>query len=389
MSAPERLFTPRFALMFGFSFTVFLSAFQLLPTAPFHILSLGGSQSEAGLFLGLLTYASAISAPLTGAVADRIGKRRILLVCALVISVCTALYAIAPSFRLMLALVLVHGVFWSGLLSASGAYVTDVVPASRRAEGLSYWGFASITAIAVAPSLGLLVFEYGGWTLLCIETTILNLVMAAIAWRLPQDPPRPRRAPTRLQDLVEWRVLALGVTLFLYTFSYGGITSFAAIHAEQQGVTPKALYFTAFALAIIVTRPFISRYADQVGHRRVVFPCLAAVVVGVALLAVATTRTGFLVSAFVFGTGFGSAYPIFVAHLMKGVDQTRRGATFGALIGAFDIGIGTGSIAMGWMAQHYGLPRAFAVAAALAALSVPYYLWAEARFTARGDVPRL
>jgi hypothetical protein len=48
MSAPERLFTARFALMFGFSFTVFLSAFQLLPTAPFHILALGGSQSEAG-----------------------------------------------------------------------------------------------------------------------------------------------------------------------------------------------------------------------------------------------------------------------------------------------------------------------------------------------------
>jgi MFS family permease len=285
----------------------------------------------------------------------------------------------------MLALVLVHGIFWSGLLSASGAYVTDVVPASRRAEGLSYWGFASITAVAVAPSLGLWVFEYGGWTLLCIETTVLNLVMAAIAWSLPVDVPRPRTTPTRLQDLVEWRVMALGVTLFLYSFSYGGITSFAAIHAEQQGVTPKALYFTAFAIAIIVTRPFISRYADQVGHRRVVFPCLAAVVAGVALLAVATTRTGFLISAFVFGTGFGSAYPIFVAHLMKRVDQNRRGATFGALIGAFDTGIGTGSIAMGWMAEHYGLPRAFGVAAALAALSVPYYLWAEARFTSRAE----
>ena len=57
MSAPERLLTARFALMFSFSFTVFLSAFQLFPTAPFHILGLGGSQAEAGLFLGLLTYA--------------------------------------------------------------------------------------------------------------------------------------------------------------------------------------------------------------------------------------------------------------------------------------------------------------------------------------------
>ena len=377
MSAPERLFTPRFALMFGFSFTVFLSAFQLFPTAPFHILALGGSHTEAGLFLGFLTYASAVSAPLTGAVADRLGKRRVLLVCSSVIAVFSALYAVAPSYQIMLGLVVVHGMFWSGLLSASGAYVTDLVPPSRRAEGLSYWGFASIIAVAMAPSIGLWVFDHGGWTALCIEATVLNIVMALIAWRLPADAARGHAMPKRIQDLVEWRVLVLGVTLFLYSFSYGGITSFAALHAEQQGVEPRAIYFTAFAVAIIFTRPFIARYADEVGHQKVIIPCLIAVVAGVALLSTATTRTGFLISAFVFGTGFGSAYPIFVADLMKKVDNQRRGATFGALIGAFDTGIGTGSITLGWIGEHYGLSRAFAVAASLAALSIPYYMWAR------------
>jgi MFS family permease len=375
MHAPERLFTARFALMFGFSFTVFLSAFQLLPTAPFHILALGGSPSEAGLFLTFLTYASAVCAPFMGGVADRLGKRRVLLVCSLAIAGFSALYAVVPAYQVILVLVLVHGLFWAGLLSASGAYITEVIPAPRRAEGLSYWGFASIIAVAMAPSIGLWVFERGGWAALCVEATVLNLVMALIAWRLPPDRARGGRLPARLHDMVEWRVLVLGVTLFLYAFSYGGITSFAALYAEQLGITPKALYFTAFAVAIIVTRPFIARYADQVGHQRVVLPCLVAVAAGVGLLALAESRTGFLVSAFVFGTGFGSAYPIFVAHLMKKVSQERRGATFGALIGAFDIGIGTGSMAIGWMGEHYGYGRAFGVAAALAALSIPYYLW--------------
>src|ERR1700704_6175894 len=76
----DRLFTPRFFIMCGFTFTVFLSAFQLLPTAPFRILELGGSTFASGLFLGFLTYASAGSAPLTGAIADRIGRRRTLIV---------------------------------------------------------------------------------------------------------------------------------------------------------------------------------------------------------------------------------------------------------------------------------------------------------------------
>ena len=72
MSAPHRLFTPGFFVMCGFSFTVFLSVFQLLPTAPFHIHDLGGSTFASGLFLGFLTYSSAFSAPLTGAVVDRV-----------------------------------------------------------------------------------------------------------------------------------------------------------------------------------------------------------------------------------------------------------------------------------------------------------------------------
>ncbi len=75
------LFTPRFFLMCGFNFVVFLSAFQLLPTAPFRILDVGGGTVAAGLFLGFLTYASAFSAPFTGAIADRIGRRRTLVIC--------------------------------------------------------------------------------------------------------------------------------------------------------------------------------------------------------------------------------------------------------------------------------------------------------------------
>jgi MFS family permease len=377
---PEPLFTARFFLMCAFSFTVFMAAFQLLPTAPFHILALGGTGIEAGLFLGFLTYASAVSAPITGAVADRLGKRRILLVASLAITGFSLLYAVAPTYHLVLALVLVHGVFWSGLLSASAAYVTDIVPASRRAEGLGYAGFASILAVSVAPTIGLWVFDRGGWTLLCLESAALNVAMAAIAWRLPADTPRAR-GPLSLwpSDLVEWRVLTGAVTLFLYSFSYGGITSFVAVYATELGVTPRALYFTVFALTIIVTRPFLGRYADRVGHVRLIVPCLIAIVAGVWLLTIVTTRLGFVASGVLFGLGFGSAYPIFVAHLMHHVAEHRRGATFGALIGAFDTGIGTGSIAVGWLSEHYGFRAAFGAAGALAVLSIPYFLWMERR----------
>ena len=138
--------------MCGFNFVVFLSAFQLLPTAPFRILDVGGGTVAAGLFLGFLTYASAFSAPFTGAIADRIGRRRTLVICSTAIFLMSFAYAMTTTWPPMLAIVFVHGLFWSGLLTAAGAYVTDLMPASRRAEGIGYYGISTILAVAVAPA---------------------------------------------------------------------------------------------------------------------------------------------------------------------------------------------------------------------------------------------
>jgi MFS family permease len=380
----ERLFTPRFFLMCGFSFTVFLSAFQLLPTAPFRILELGGTAAVAGLFLGFLTYASAATAPLTGALADRLGKRRVLIVSSLALAGFSLVYAALPGYRSMLAVVVVHGFFWSGLLSSSAAYTIDIVPASRRAEGIGYWGLSTVFAVGVAPTVGLWVFEHGGWAALCLEAAALNLVMAGIAWALPSD---VRRNPGPLvlnpAALIEWRLLLVSITLFLYAFGYGGITSFVALYATANGVTPPALYFTVCAVTIISTRPLILRFADRAGYRRVFFPCLVLVATGLGLLALGGSRPVLVASALVFGTGFGSAYPAFIAHVMRHVDDARRGAAFGGVIGAFDTGIGTGSISLGWLIEHHGYRAAFGVAAVLAALSIPYFLMAERRLLGR------
>ena len=151
----DRLFTPRFFLMCGFTFTVFLAAFQIYPTAPFRILALGGDESVAGMFLGLLTYASAVAAPFTGALADRVGKRRVLVVSSVAAALFSAAYAVTTSVTVLLTL--------AASMASSGrrcspprarTWPTSSRP-HRRAEGMGYYGLATVLAIAVAPTLGL------------------------------------------------------------------------------------------------------------------------------------------------------------------------------------------------------------------------------------------
>jgi MFS family permease len=382
MTAPDdRLFTVRFFTMCGFTFTVFLSAFQLLPTAPFRILDLGGSKFAAGLFLGILTYASALSAPVTGALADRVGKRRVLIVTSLAIAACSVAYAVSRSYRVPLVLVFFHGLFWSGLLSASSAYMTDSIPESRRAEGIGYWGMSTMLAVAMAPTVGFWMYRRG-WAWLCAESAALNLLMAGIAFSLPETDVAARLSRERFfgRHLVEWRVVAVALSLFVVSFGYGGVTSFVAVYAEENHIVPKGIFFTTFALVVIVTRLVSGRLADRVGHRRVLLPCLALAALGLLLLPLARTRTLMILAAFVFAVGFGNMYPAFVAHVVRHVDRSRRGAAFGGILAAFDTGIGTGSITIGALAQHFGFPPAFLVGGLLSALSIPIFLYTEGRF---------
>jgi MFS family permease len=383
----DRLFTPRFFLMCGFTFTVFLSVFQLLPTAPFHILALGGSTFASGLYLGLLTYSSALSAPLTGALADRVGSRRILITSSLTIAAFSIAYGIIPGYRVMLGLTLIHGVFWSGLLSASASYLTSMLPERRRAEGVGYWGLSSVAAVAVGPSVGFWVFQFG-WGALCIVAATLNLIMAAIAWRLPPEALAPSSAPHHAKrGILEWRVLLLSVTLFMYSFGYGAITSFTALYADVNGIRPKGLYLTALAIVILMTRPLSGRLGDRLGYRRVFLPCLVLIAAGLACLSLGSSRTWLLLSALIFGTGFGTAYPVFAAYVMRHVDARRRGAAFGAILAAFDTGIGTGSTTAGWIIGRYGFAAAFGTAAALSALALPYFLFADRLFSPASPSP--
>jgi MFS family permease len=374
--------------MCGFTFTVFLSAFQLLPTAPFHIIDLGGSTFASGLFLGFLTYSSALSAPVTGAFADRIGQRRILITTSIALTLFSLLYAVFTDFRLVLALSVLHGIFWSGLLSASSAYMTNMLPERRRAEGIGYWGLSSIAAIAVAPATGFWLYRRG-WVWLCLAMAVLNIGMAIIAWQL-EDHPAERHAhvPRGPGGLLEWRVLFISGTLFLYSFGYGGITSFTGLYAEANGTRPTGLYLTTLALVILVTRPFSGPLGDRIGYRKVFVPCLAFISAGLGLLAFGGTREWMIASAIVFGIGFGTAYPAYIGYVMKGVSPQRRGAAFGAILAAFDTGIGTGSTSMGWLIQSYNFAVAFAVAGAIAALALPYFLVVD-RILHRRAIPKV
>jgi MFS family permease len=133
------------------------------------------------------------------------------------------------------------------------------------------------------------------------------------------------------------------------------------------------------AVSILAGRLTIGRSLDRLGHRLVLLRSLLAPPIGLAMLALAQGQLSFLASALVFGAGFGLMYPAFTAYVMAHVPASRRGAAFGAMIAAFDTGVGTGSSVLGWLVHQAGFRYAFGTAAGIALLSLPAFLAAERR----------
>jgi MFS family permease len=376
----EPLFTGPFLTMWAFSFSVFVSLFMLLPVVPFQVLAEGGTETEAGLFMGLLTYSSGLSALFTGALSDHIGRRRQLIACAAAITACVVLYAFLPSGpRLMF--VFLHGIFWSGLLLASSAHVTSVIPATRRAEGLGYWGMSSLLAVTVAPSIGFAVYRRG-WVTLCLCVAAMNVVMGLIAWSIHEShegtPGWP--TPREFKDSLNFSVLRISAALFLYSFAFGSVTSFAALAADARGIAPREIFLTTMAFTTFLSRPILSPFLDRLGHVRMFRTFVLMIPVGLALLCFATTKAMMVAAAMIFGIAYGNCHPAFTAYITGRVDERGRGGAFGGILAAFDVGIGTGSILSGFLVHRFGFGVAFGTATVLSALSLPYFNWAKPRF---------
>ena len=379
----EPLLSPAFLELCLFNFAASAAVFALLPVAPYRIHDLGGPTEAAGLFLGCLTFASALSAPFTGALGDRLGQGRVLATAATAIAGLFALYSFISAWPIFVALALAQGVFWSALLTSSGAYAVRLIPESRRGEGFAVHGMATILAISVAPSLGFALFALG-WRWLTASLALVNAAIALLAIRfVGGDAEVSRRAGLAPPaERLAKPVLRFAVGLFLVSLGYGGLTSFIAIYTESRGVAPRGLFFVAFAGTIFALRPFVGKWIDRVGAFAALRPSIVAVAAALSLMPLAGTRVAIAGCAVLYGLGFAAIGPAFTTYVIGRVAPERRGAAFGANIAAFDTGIGSGSILFGPVIAHAGFAPAFALAAVAALAAWPYFSWARPRFEA-------
>ncbi len=347
-----RLLTRQFALVWSLTFVTFFAAFQLFPTVPLRLRELGASLAESGRFMSLFTAGSAVGALFTGPFGDRVGHRRLVIASSLLFAGFLGAYNLLPTRWGFYLLAVPHGIVWSGLLTATMASLAKVLPEDRRADGLSLYGLASPGGVIVGPLLGLWIFQKWGFAPIGWYLAALFLLLGALGTILPEDHPQGRATGFKWPDAA---VVAPCLILFCSALGYGALGSYTAQEGLALGMPMPSAFLSFMAVGMVTMRLVMLKRGFGRRPIRKLPGMLLGACAGLALLALLPGGTPrHVVSALLYGAGYSMLHTLINAKLLESVDPKRRGSAFGALLFAFDLGIGLGSFSLGWTIGHYG-----------------------------------
>ena len=365
--AKDHLLTSDFVFTTLANFANAFGMQMLVATLPVYVIRLGGSQVDAGLVSGAVAFTALLFRPLVGWLTDAWRRRPLVLIGTACYGLASVVYLLAGSIPLLVMGRLVHGFGLSCYTTAANAYVADIAPFRRRGEAMGLFSAAQAVGLIVGPVIGFMLVGSIGFQRLFYFSGGLAFTAFLISlfarerrqpWEIKRQPWSLRTGIVAVDALpVAWTTLCMGM-------GFGAVTAFIAIFAQARGVQNPGFYFMVQAIALLVSRAFAGRVADQFGRPVVIIPGIILMAAALALLPLAHGFAYFVVSASLFGFGFGTAQPATMALLIDRVRPEQRGLATGTYFTGFDAGISIGSLLLGVVGQHWGFGVMWPLAAA-------------------------
>ena len=385
---PERLFTAPFALAWAANLALGLCFFLFVHLSGF-LEGLGASEVTIGALFATTAITSIAIRPRVGRAMDQIGRRPVIVVGSAINVIVVALYltvtAIGPWVYVVRAL---HGVAQAFLFTALFTYAADRVPASRRTEGLALFGISGILPIALGGLIGDAVLATAGYDALFVTSTILAIVVLALALLLPE--PRMRRTRASLGRRPFLRVLErkdllpLWFITGVFTTALASYVTFLKTWVEETGVGSVGMFFAAYTVVAVLLRVFLGSLPDRVGPRRVLYPTLGLYAACFGVLALATNAAWVLAAGALCGAGHAFSFPILYAMVIVRTPEADRGSGVAVYTAMYDVGFLVGGPLFGAIIALGGYEMMFVTAgAAVAVGTLVFARWDRANLEPR------
>jgi MFS family permease len=358
MNKPK-LWTKDFINISLSNFFLFLTFYILLVTLPvFALQEFDSNASQAGLMTTVFLLSAIISRPLAGQWLERGSSRKVLLTALIIFAAATLLYFLPTTVSGFLVIRLLHGIGFGMATTAVGAIVADLIPSSRRGEGMGYFVMSTNMAMVLGPFVGLTVIQQWGAETMFILTVIVALgaLLTGLTVKLSQTEERDQaaiRSAFSFKSFFEPSAVSIAVVGGFLAIVYSALLSFVSVYANEINVADvSSLFFVVYAIILLMSRPFTGKILDQYGPNVIVFPSIVLFAIGMFVLSQSGGALTFLVSAGMIGLGWGTLFPTFQTIAIQNAEPRKRGLATATFLSIYDIGIALGSFLVGLIAAN-------------------------------------
>lgn len=361
----EKLWNANYLHTWVANFMIFFSFMLLTPLMPSYLSEVFGADKQTiGIVLSGYTLTALMIRSLSGFLVDSFPRRVVLMTSYFIFALCFAGYLAAGSLLLFAVVRTLHGAPFGATTVANSTVAIDVLPSSRRAEGIGYYGLSNNIATAISPTVALLLFDrFQSYDMLFWAALLTALVGL---WSTSRVKMRERTLQRENRPLSLDRFILLkgwreGIAMICYSFSYGVLATYIAIYGKEElGITGgTGLFFMLLAIGLILSRLVGSRTLRQGKVTQNATVGTAISLFGYLLFAAVHNQWGYYGAALIIGLGNGHMFPAFQTMFINLAENSQRGTANSTLLVSWDIGIGLGTLVGGIVAEHVGYGAAF------------------------------
>lgn len=373
------------------NFFLFMTFYFLLVTLPVYVLNeLNSTESEAGLATTVFLISAILIRFVSGQWVEYFGKKKVLIASLVIFFAASVLYPFTNGLTALLVLRFFHGIGFGMATTAAGAVVADIIPNSRRGEGMGYYVMSMNLAMAIGPFAGLAIMNKWSIQAGFIVCAAVALIALVIGLSLKNEKAGSRKPAAQFKldlspgNLIEKSALPIALTGTFFAIVYSAILSFVSVYAEELHIgAVSGFFFVVYAVVIVLSRPFTGRWFDRYGANAIVYPSIVVFAAGLLLLSQAGGAGLFLIAAGVIGLGWGTLFPGFQTIAISKARPEKKALATATFLSLFDLGIGFGSFVMGVVASGLGFKMLYAACAVyvLAGVIVYYFVQKSKRET--------
>ena len=404
------------------NFTLFFAFYVLTPLLPLYLSEhFGATKDVIGLVLSGYTITALLFRPFSGYVVDSFPRKMVLMVSFGVFAIFFAGYLAASTLLMFTIVRTLHGGPFGALTVANSTVAIDVLPSSRRTEGIGYYGLSNNLAMAIAPTIGIFIyqltnsFEFLFWLALIVATTGW-LIDSTV--KLPKKEIIIEKSTLSLDRFFLTRGWLLGLNMVAFGFSFGVLSNYLAIYGKEvMGITGgTGTYFMLCSVGLILSRLQGSKALrdGRVTHNAATGMVIS--LVGYTLFILMPTLTqcsmvngplqlcwlarqewsmfngqwsmfiGYYGSALLIGLGNGHMWPAFQNMTINVATNKQRGTANSTILISWDIGMGLGILVGGIVAELISYSAAFWTVVLVNGTGVATYFLATRAFFLRRNL---